>query len=198
MSLFKVALTGGIGSGKSYVADVFKHLGVPVFESDIEAKKLYYKPETVAFVKDNIDSHVVDNNGIIDLAKLANVVFNNASKLSILNGYIHPQVMSTYLEWSNNQNSIYAINESAIVFENKLEGYFDFVISVIADKDKRIERVMKRNNVSEDEVQKRMSNQVNDSARLKNSNFIVDNNEEHLILPQIVKINEKIIQKLLK
>lgn len=198
MSLFKVALTGGIGSGKSYVADVFKHLGVPVFESDIEAKKLYYKPETVAFVKDNIDSQIVDNNGVIDLAKLANVVFNNANKLNILNRYIHPQVMSTYLEWSNNQNSIYAINESAIVFENKLEGYFDFVISVIADKDKRIERVMKRNNVSEDEVQKRMSNQVNDSVRLKHSNFIVDNNEENLILPQIVKINEKIIQKLLK
>lgn len=198
MSLFKVALTGGIGSGKSYVADVFRHLGVPVFESDIEAKKLYYNPETIAFVRDNIDSRVIANNGAIDLAKLANVVFNNTNKLSILNGYIHPQVMSTYLEWSNDQVNTYTINESAIVFENKLEGYFDFVISVVADKEKRIERVMKRNNVSKDEVLRRMSNQVNDSVRLKNSNFIVDNTEEHLILPQIVNINEKIIKNLLQ
>lgn len=199
MTPIKVALTGGIGSGKSYIADIFRHLNIPIFESDVEAKKLYLNNSVVQFVYDNIGKQIVNSDNSVNFAKLAEIVFTDRNKLTLLNSYIHPKVMDEYVKWSETKQCPYTINESAIIFENDLTSYFDFIITVIADTDIRIARAIGRGvNVTQDDVICRMKNQVEDPHRLNNSSFIIKNNPNNLLLPQILEISAKIIEKINK
>ena len=178
----KIGLTGNIGSGKTTVAKKFEQLGIPVFYADDEAKKLYQEPEVILQVKKAFGDKVFTND-IIDFKKLANVIFTDKVtfsdnyELKKINSIIHPIVMEKYRSWHKKQNTDYTILESAIIFECLID-HFDFIVTVCAPKPLRIERVMKRDNISRIDVLKRMLNQIEEETKKDFSVAIIENDGE--------------------
>ena len=182
-----IGLTGGIGSGKSIVAMVFKNLGIPVYNSDIEAKKLNNESKIIIDgLKERFGEEIYINN-LLAKRKLADLIFNNKENLEFVNSLIHPVVKEHFCNWLNNQEAAFVIKESAILFEAGINNDVDKIISVTAPKDVRIERIQKRDQLSLIEIEARMSNQIKDKERYERSDFIINNNEQ-LILPQILEI----------
>lgn len=188
-----IGITGGIGSGKSTVCQMFKLLGVPVFEADTVAKKL-------------INSHSEIKNGLIklygeeiyipnkdvDRKKLANIIFNDDIQLAKVNELIHPIVHKEFIKWLKLQKSVYVIHEAAILFESGFYKFMDFTILVSAPEDKRIYWVMQRDGASEEQVKERMKKQWSDEQKRKFASIEIINNNRDLITPQIVKIDNQL------
>lgn len=192
--MIKVALTGNIGSGKSTVAQIFIVFGIPVFNADIEARSLYYKDA----VKDKLTSLFSDTiltpSGEVDTKILATIIFNNKQALQTVNGIIHPLVFEKYNNWCNkHKNEQYTIHETAIIFENNLQKNFDVVINVSAPPDIRIKRVMERDGVSEELVRERMANQISDDIKCKLSQFVIYNDGNSFLIPQVNLIHNKLL-----
>lgn len=170
-----IGLTGGIGSGKSTIAEYFASLGVPVYIADDEAKKILYTPEASLEIKQAFGD-VVFTNGIPDREKIAKLVFNDPEKLSRLNSIIHPKVSEHFLEWvHNNSTAPFVIKEAAILFESGSYKNCDEIILVTAPVETRIQRVMQRDNVTRERVLERMANQWNDDKKAALSNYIIEN-----------------------
>jgi len=169
-----VGLTGGIGSGKSTVAELFEALGVPVYSSDKEAKKLMIRKK----IRKQISSLLGEKaylDGELNRQFIAAKVFNNTTLLGELNAIVHPAVKNHFIVWKNKQNYPYVIQETAILFENGLEGRFDNIILVTAPEKVRINRVTNRDKVTVEEVQARIANQWSDEEKSKKSDFIINN-----------------------
>ena len=181
-----IGLTGGIGSGKSTVAVIFKSLGVPVFNSDSEAKKLYQNKEVLSQVKLHFGESVMEN-GTLSFKKLAAIVFNNNQELAWINKLIHPLVQTVFEEWKGKQQGDFVLKESAILIESG--GYLscDEVVTVESDLELRMQRVIKRDGVSEEEVKARVNNQRDEEYRIAKSDFVIYNNHEP-IEPQIINV----------
>src|SRR5690606_32165956 len=170
-----ICLTGGIGSGKTTVANLFGKLGVPVYVSDSEAKILL---ETSNQIKKEVINEFGKKsyiNNKPDRKYLASIVFNNKEKLQKLNAIIHPRVAQHFKDWYKKQDSLYVIKESAILFENGIYGDCGKIIVVTAPKEERIKRVMNRDKVSREEVLLRMKNQWTDKEKEKFSDFTIKN-----------------------
>lgn len=186
----KIGLTGGIGSGKSYIADVFRHLGVPVFNSDDVARELQLTDENVRSAIAQEFGDVFLASGELDRKKLADIVFSDRSKLEKLNSIVHPAVGKTFEEFcSKYANLPYVIKEAAIIFEVGINEQLDGTILVTAPGKLRIERVMKRDNVSETDVRARMSKQSPDEQKSELADWIIVNDNERALLPQVLKIH---------
>lgn len=186
-----VGLTGGIGSGKSTVAQIFKSLGVPVFNSDDEAKQIVNTHEEV---KKQIITEFgeVYINGKLDNVKLAEIVFSDEEALKKLNSIVHPAVGTMFKKWvAENQQQPVLIKEAAILIESGAYKELDKIILVKASEQTRIERVMKRNNVSEEEVRERMKNQLSEEEKVPLCNFFIDN-ENEMLIPQVLEIYKQI------
>ncbi len=188
--MIKIGLTGNIGSGKSTVCKIFELLDVPVFYSDLEAKKLYKRDDVKLQLKHQFGDAVFK--GLeVDFKKLASVIFSNKASLDFVNNLIHPLVFEDYGRWlENHSNSSYTIHESAILFEHSLERRFDKTIVVYSPEEIRIQRVMKRDSVSPEDVKKRISNQLSDKLKNEKADFVVTNDGLNMLIPQIVKIND--------
>ena len=194
--MLKVGITGGIGSGKTTVCKVFETLGVPVYYADLEAKKLQEQDAEVkgAILKE-FGENILNASGSIDRAKLAAIVFNDKDKLQKLNNIIHPAVANHFNNWlTTNKTSKYTLQEAAILFESGVYKRVDKIISVIAPIDIRILRTAKRDNISEELVQQRMKNQISDEEKIKRSDFIIYNDEQQLLIPQVIRIHEQLNQ----
>ena len=176
-----VGLTGGIGSGKSTVLNLFKGYGVKTFSADLSAKKLVNSDIIlINLIKDSFGNDIYKNN-ILDSKKLSRIVFNNPDKLKTLNSIIHPAVASDFKDFLDMNKDHYIIKEAAIIFETKSEKNYDKIILVRAPLEKRIERVMERDKVSKKEVMKRIDNQLDESSIIDKCDYIIDNyNEEDL------------------
>ncbi len=191
--MIKVGITGGIGSGKSTTCRVFSTLGIPVFEADVVAKQLMdsdliIRKELIRlFGKD-----VYLPNQTIDRKYLAGIVFNNPSLLAQLNEVIHPAVQRAFEAWCLKQKSPYILHEAAILFESGFYKIMDKTIAVVADEKERIDRVIKRDKISAEMVIQRINNQWNDEQRVSLADFIISNNDNELIIPQIIEIDKKI------
>ncbi len=184
--MLKGGLTGGIGSGKSLAAEIFRQLGIPVYNADEEASRIREKDKTV---KEKIQAAF----GTLDRKALAGIVFSDPSKLKELNTIIHPAVKKHFEDWVlKQQGKPYVLKEAAILFESGSDEGLDFVIALTAPEELRIERVMKRDGMSREEVQARMKNQLPEEERNKRSGHILNNNEEQLLLPQVLKLHEKL------
>jgi dephospho-CoA kinase len=181
-----IGLTGGIGSGKSTVAVIFESLGVPVFNSDLEAKKLYQNKEVLSQVESHFGEGVIDN-GTLSIKKLAGIIFKDQQELAWINNLIHPLVQTVFDDWKGKQEGDFVIKESAILLESGSATSCDVVITVEADLALRIQRVVKRDGVSEEEVKRRVSNQGDATYRITESDFVIYNNEE-LLKPQIINV----------
>ena len=191
--MIKLGITGGIGSGKTTICKMFKELGIPVYEADAEAKRIMREDLLIrttlveAFKGDDI----LDDDGFIDRKKLAAIVFSNKSKLEILNGIIHPFVRSDFAVWTSHQTAPYVIMESAIMFESRTALIMDYVLTVTALKETRIQRAMKRDGSTREEVLARMDHQMPEESKVALSKFVVTN-EGNNAKEQVLDIHEKI------
>jgi dephospho-CoA kinase len=192
--MLKVGLTGNIGSGKSVVSNIFETLKIPVYRSDEEAKLILEKPEIIQHLVQLFTSAILDTNGKVERRKLASIVFNDSEKLSMLNGVIHPAVLGEFRSWVEIQNKApYVIMESAILFETGYDKLFDKIIVVTAPEDIRIQRVMKRDHVSKDEVAIRIHNQMQEPEKSGKADFVINNDGSNLLIPQVINIHQKLI-----
>lgn len=174
-----VGLTGGIGSGKSTVAGFFKALGVPVYNSDKEAKRLM---GTSKALKKEIIKLLGENAYIgqkLNKTHISSMIFNDKSVLEKMNLLVHPAVRTHFLGWVEKQIAPYVIQESALIFENSTTGHYDATILVIAPEDLRIQRVMDRDGTSRKAVVERMANQLNDEEKIPLADFVLENIDVH-------------------
>ena len=191
--MIKVGITGGIGSGKSTVCKVFQTMGIPVFEADIIAGQLMNTDLIIRKQLMNLfGTTVYLPDQMLDRKFLAGIVFNNPSLLKQLNAIVHPAVRKSYDSWCLMQQSPYIIHEAAILFESGFYKMMDKTIVVVTNEMERIQRVMKRNRSTEEQVRQRIRNQWTDEQRIKLADFVIGNNDDELIIPQIVEIDKKI------
>ncbi len=190
----KIGLTGGIGSGKSFVAEIFRQLGVPVFSSDEAGKELQNSDPIVQLAIKNLLGDVFLPNGCLDRKKVAGIVFKDAEKLNGLTEIVHPAVRKQFaLFCEANSKSPYVINEAAIIFEAGIHKVLDGTILVTAPDSIRIERVMQRDGVTEEHVKLRMQKQWLDMKKLPLAQWKIVNDGKLPLLKQVLKIHQQLI-----
>lgn len=192
----KVGLTGGIGSGKSVVSRIFKTLGIPVYNADESAKKMM--EENPSLVESIISLFGKDAyiNGKLNRPFIAKIAFGNPEILSKLNSLVHPATIEDANNWFRNLQSPYAIKEAALIFESEAYKELDFIIGVFAPLELRIERTMERDQTDRASVLKRMEQQMNQLELKNKCQFIIENDDKHLVIPQVLGIHQKILQSI--
>lgn len=186
-------LTGGIGSGKTTVAEIFETLHIPVLNTDIVAKQLMNVDETMrSQIISVFGAKAYLPNMQLNRKYLSGHVFNNKKELQKLNSIVHPAVQNYFMQWALQQTGRYILCESAIMIESGFYKQFDKIICVAACEQTRILRVMQRDRTDEATVRKRIENQMTDEERLKYADFVIYNNNDDDVLEQIIKIDKKI------
>jgi len=191
--VLKVGLTGGIGSGKSTVAKVFELLNVPVYYADAASKRLYHTDkELMANIRQHFGEEMYTREQL-NRSKLAAVVFNNPEKLKLLNRLVHPPTIKDAENWMARQTAPYIIKEAALLFESGSVSGLDYVIGVSAPEHLRMKRTMDRDGVSREEVQSRMARQIDERIKMRLCDFVITNNEQELVLPQVLKLHAHLL-----
>ena len=192
--MLKIGLTGGIGSGKTTVAKIFELLGIPVYYADDAAKKIMNEDnELKAAIQKQFGAEAYKN-GELNRAYLSTKVFNDAFQLEILNSLVHPATIRDAARWMEGQKSSYTIKEAALIFESGSAEYLDYVIGVYAPAQLRIERTMERNHLGLDDVTQRMNKQLDEDMKMKLCDFVIYNDEKHLLIPQVIELHQKLLR----
>lgn len=191
-----VGLTGGIGSGKSTIAEMFKELGVSIYIADEEAKKLMQQDASLKQKIQQLLGEEVYKDGILNKKFIASKVFNNSELLQQLNALVHPAVGLHFEQWKNSQSGVYVIKEAAILFENGGYKQCDWTILVIASVETRIQRVLKRDATTKEEILARMQNQWTDERKSKLADLVIDNNQNiEKIRILVLKIHNQLLKE---
>lgn len=190
----KLGVTGGIGSGKTTVCKVFGVLGIPVFSADDEAKRILDSDREIQIKINLLAGKDLFSSGKLDRPALAKMIFNNKELLEKVNSIIHPAVFRSFGEWFNQQYSPYSIMEAAILFESGAFRFMDKIVTVVTPLDERIERLVSGNRLTKEEINERIKNQIDDDSRIKQSDFIISNSENDLIIPSIIGIHEEMLK----
>ena len=189
--MIMVGLTGGIWSGKSTVAHVFKTLGVKTYNSDERAKELYFIPEVKAEIEKLLGKEAYINETTLNRKYIAEKIFSDNELLKQVNAIIHTEVKKDFEAFAKTHvTEKYIIKESALLVEANLLSSIDKLIVVTADVNIRKQRVALRDKLSEAEINKRIAQQVPDEEKIKLADCVLENNEENLLIPQIVKIHQ--------
>ena len=188
-----VGLTGGIGSGKSTVADLFRAHGVPVYNSDVEAKKIMENSDAVRKAITTEFGSAAYTGKKLNRSVIAQEVFNNRNRLNQLNAIVHPAVREHFKEWYEQQEFPYVIQETALVFENEMQGNYDLVLLVTAPEDIRILRVMERDGVTREQVLARMANQLPDKEKVKLVDFVIQNRNLNTTTAKVAQIHDQLL-----
>jgi dephospho-CoA kinase len=191
-----VGLTGGIGSGKTTVAQFFKLLGIPVYVADKEAKALMNRSKVIKRQLIALFGDKAYVNNILNREYLAECIFNNKVLLDKMNAIVHPKVASHFKHWLNKQDAPYIIKEAAIIFENNLESSYDYIITVVADEEQRIQRVIQRDSSNREKVKSIIKNQWSDEEKMKRSDFVIFNNDLEKVEEQVSKIHKTILSEI--
>ena len=188
----KVAITGGIGSGKSFISNKFAELGVPIYNSDVRANIIINSNITVKelLIKNFGDDSFID--GELNKKLISKIIFNNKSKLDLINSIVHPFVYQDYKSWLLIQNASYTIYESAIIYENNSMHKFDKIIGVISDNKLKISRLLKRG-MNMKSITNIMKNQTDDLEIIKISNFLIYNNLNNNLSNEIMRIHSNML-----
>ncbi|MBW6537127.1 MAG: dephospho-CoA kinase [Mariniphaga sp.] len=189
-----VGITGGIGSGKSTVCRIFQMLGVPVFEADAVAKKLYNSnPEIKAGLIRLFGKGIYTPDDLLDRKKLASIIFTNEIHLAQVNELVHPVVRKEFENWLKiHKKALYIIHEAAILFESGFYKMMDFTILVSAPEEQRIARVVARDRATEQMVRERMKKQWSEEKKQKLAGRILVNDNKSLIIPEIIQIDKNL------
>jgi dephospho-CoA kinase len=190
-----IGLTGGIGSGKSTVASMFKTLGIPIYIADDEAKALMNKSKAIRRELIALLGESAYKNNTVNRAFIAQQVFNDKALLKKINAIVHPRVAEHFKTWLSKQKAPYVIKEAAIIFENNLEHQYDAIITVISPKEERIKRVVERDDSSKEKVMAIIENQLPDEEKVKRSDFVIKNINLEDVQNQVLQIHNKLIQK---
>jgi len=192
--MLKIALTGGIGSGKTLVATLFATLGIPVYNADKEAKKIMNKDRQLKLhIKSLLGNKAYHRNGRLDRQYVANKIFGDKKLLQKINSLIHPIVQTDFVNWANKQSSRYVIEESALIFEINAINNFDKTILVTAEEELRTQRVMRRDKVSRRNVEERIREQWPDEKKINLADFVIDNNGKKSLIHQVLRIHRTLI-----
>ena len=192
--MLKVGLTGGIGSGKSTVAKIFEVLGIPVYYADTETKRLMNEDEQLkAAIIKNFGSESYKEEKL-NRSYIASIVFNDKEKLDLLNSLTHPVTIQHANEWMQQQTTPYVLKEAALIFESGADKELDLVIGVYSPKPLRIKRVMERDGLSSDEVIKRINQQMDEEKKMERCDFVIQNNEQQLLIPQVLSLHDQLLQ----
>lgn len=192
----KVGITGGIGSGKSYVARIFKALGVPFYDADTEAKKLMNTDGQIrsALIK-QFGGAVYLEDGQLNRAYLSSVVFTDEKRLQVLNAIVHPVVIQHGTDWAEAQSYPYSLKEAALLFESGSYKSLDYTILVTAPLETRIKRVVKRDAVSREQVLDRINKQMPDEKKSEIADFVIANDENVPLLPQVLALHQQFLRE---
>ena len=191
--MLKVGLTGGIGSGKSTIAKIFEVLGIPVYYADDAAKHIM---NTDAELKEKIiaafgaESYV---NNELNRPYIASIVFNNSEKLDLLNSLTHPATIRDAEKWMQQQSAPYIIKEAALIFESGSAENLDYVIGVFSPLPLRIKRIMERDQVTRDEVIKRMNRQIDENIKMRLCDKVIVNDEQQLVITQVLPLHQQLL-----
>jgi len=191
-----VGLTGGIGSGKTTVAKLFNDLGIPIYVSDIEAKRIMGTNEKLINAIKELLGEEAYNDKELNREYISGKVFENKELLNELNKLVHPTVAEDFLNWYSKQDTQYVIKESAILFESGSYKNCDLVITVTAPLEERVNRVVIRDGVTRKQVLHRVMNQLSDEDKIDRSNYIVINKTIEGAKNQVAKINTQILNKM--
>ena len=187
-----IGLTGGIGSGKSVVAKVFATLGIPVFNADDEAKRIMQtSPEIKSKLIQQFGMDIYNESGL-DKEKLASIVFDDPFQLQLLNAIVHPVTIQAAKDWAAKQTSPYVIKEAALIFESGAADGLLKVIGVTAPLSLRTHRVMQRDGITKEQVDARMRNQISDTIKMRLCDYVIENNNQQMVLPQVLDIDKAI------
>lgn len=186
----KVGITGNIGSGKSYVCKIFENLGIPVFYSDDETKKLYLIPTVKAKIINRFGQEVYFDDGTLNKKVLSYHLFKNEEAMRFIESELYPALNQRFDEWCEQQKTPYVLYESAILFEKNYDKFFDKIIFVSASEDIRLQRVMLRDNCSEENVRSRMRLQQSEETKISKSDFVIYNDGIKAVEPQVEAINK--------
>ena len=190
-----VGLTGGIGSGKTTIANLFAlHFSIPIYISDTKAKELVANNKQLQQEIVTLLGEEAFVEGRYNTSFVAQEVFSNKEKLDKLNAIIHPYVQQDFLQWKQSQQAPYVIKEAAILFESGSYRDCDFIIMVTAPLEERIKRVMLRDKIDRETVEKRIKNQWNDEKKIELSTFVIENREIDKNLDKIEIIHSKIVK----
>lgn len=193
--MLKVAITGGIGSGKSLVCQVFKTLGIPIFNADDTSNQLVENNLELKASIIELFGKEAYINGNYNRKFIGNIVFSNPEKLQLLNDLIHPLAIQAAKQWFEEQHAPYAIKEAAILFESNAQQDIDIVIGITAPEAVRIERVMQRTGYNKEEVIKRIALQMPDEEKMAKCDYVIQNDNKTAILPQLLRIHEALMIK---
>lgn len=189
----KIGLTGGIGSGKTTVAEIFRRLGAPVFMSDDVARQLQEENAEVKACMQELFGEDIYRGGKLDREKVAGIVFADKRKLEQLNAIVHPAVAKAFQQFCEaHKDKKYVLKEAAILFETGGNKQLDGMIVVTAPEELRTARVMRRDGISREEVLKRMKNQWPEEKKLQLADLVIVNDEKELMVPQVVKVDEEL------
>lgn len=187
--MIKLGVTGGMGSGKSVVCEIFRILGIPVFDADIEAKKLN---DTSPIIRQKLTEHFgkeLYHDEKLDKKKFAQIIFSNEENTKIANSIIHPELAKEYLMWAQKHHHLpFTVIDAAVLLEAGFQTFIDKIIVVSTPKHLRIIRSIKRDNASVEQVEARMSKQMSEEEKIRLSDFVIYNDNKRSLLAQINKI----------
>ena len=189
----RVGITGGIGSGKTTVAKIFETLGIPVYYADDAAKYLMNHHQGLRQQLIQHFGEAVYKNDQLDSRFLAQSVFQNTEKLNLLNSIVHPLTIADAEQWMQRQTSPYALKEAALIFESGAQRQLDFVIGIAAPAVLRLARAMKRGKSTREEIVQRMNQQLDEVIKMKLCDFVINNNEQLPVLPQVMEIHQQLL-----
>ncbi|GGH13855.1 dephospho-CoA kinase [Sphingobacterium alkalisoli] len=194
--MLRIGITGGIGTGKSFVSKIFKSMGIPFYDADKEAKNIMSKSDIVRRGLINaFGAKSYNRDGALNRKWLADKVFKDPEKLQILNSIVHPVVIQNSKDWADKQRGAYSLKEAALLYESGSYKSLDYTILIAAPLDLRIKRVMKRDEISEEEVLDRMSKQMSEEEKEKYADFIIINDEIVPLLSQVLDIHHIFLKK---
>ncbi len=188
----RLGITGGIGSGKSIVSEVFRCMGIPTYDADKASKRLLSNNDILkGKIKEILGEDIYTNEGL-DKKRMAKMIFNDTNLLQQVNSVVHPAVFEDFKQWCDSQTAPIVACETAILFECGMEQQVEQVITVTASLKTRIERCMLRDHATAEQIEARIANQMDQEEKAKRSHFVIDNDGQQPILPQIREIIESI------
>jgi dephospho-CoA kinase len=196
--MLKMGITGGIGSGKTTVCHLFEVLGIPVFYADEAARALMDEDAALMAAISTLFGDHIYQSGKLDRPAVSTAVFAHPEKLAALNALVHPAAVAAADRWMHAQKTPYAIKEAAIFFESGTYIGVDVMIGVSAPVEVRIARAMSRSRLTREEVLARMARQMDDDEKMRRCDYVINNNGNTAVIPQVLALHQQLLGRMEK